>query len=55
MSKKLTFSEKLYIGESIDIRKLDKIKKSLWNAPVLTKIFLITISINPAEQLDIIE
>lgn len=55
MSKKLTFSEKLYIGESIDIRKLDKIKKSLWNTPVLTKIFLITISTNPAEQLDIIE
>lgn len=55
MSKKLTFSEKLYIGESIDIRKLDKIKKSLCNAPVLTKFFLITISTNPAEQLDIIE
>ena len=55
MSKKLTFSEELYIGESIDIGKLDKIKKSLWNTPVLTKIFLITISTNPAEQLDIIE
>ena len=55
MSKKLTFSDKLYIGESIDIQKLDKIKKSLWNTPVLTKFFLITISINPAEQLDIIE
>ena len=55
MSKKLTFSEKLYIGESIDIRKLDKIKMSLWNMPVLVKIFLITISTNPTEQLDIIE
>ena len=55
MSKKLTFSDKLYIGESIDIQKLDKIKKSLWNTPVLTKIFLITISANPTEQLDIIE
>lgn len=54
MSKKLTFSEKLYIGESIDIRKLDKMKKNLCNTPVLTKIFLITISTNPAEQLDII-
>lgn len=54
MSKKLTFSEKLYIGESMDVRKLDKMKKNLCNTPVLTKIFLITISTNPAEQLDII-
>ena len=55
MSKKLTFSENLYIGESINIQKLDKLKKTLVNSPVLAKVFLITISTNPGEQLDIIE
>jgi len=55
MSKKLTFSEELYIGESIDIRKLEKIKKSLCNTPGFAKVFLVTISANPTEQLDIIE
>ena len=55
MSKKLTFKDKLYIGESIDAQKLDKLKRNLCNAPVLTKVFLVTISANPTEQLDIIE
>ena len=55
MSKMLTFSENLYIGEGINIQKLDKLKKTLVNSPVLTKVFLITISTHPAELLDIIE
>jgi len=55
MSKKLTFSENLYIGDGIDKKKLDKLKKNLVHSPVLTKVFLITISANPADQLDIIE
>ena len=55
MSKKLTFSKNLYLGDGINIRKLDKLKMSLKESPVLTKIFLITISANPSDQLDILE
>ena len=55
MGKQLTFSEKLYIGDSINIQKLDKLKTNLTEVPALTKVFLITISTNITEQLDIIE
>ena len=39
----------------MNIQKLDKLKINLTEAPVLTKVFLITISTNPTEQLDILE
>lgn len=55
MNKKLVFSPTLYLGESINIRKLDKLKKNLINNPITTKVFLLTISTNPSEQLDIME
>lgn len=55
MNKKVTFSENLYLGESIDSAKLDKLKKEILKKPALVKAFLITISTNPSEQLDITE
>ncbi len=55
MSKKLTFSENMYLGESMKIQKLDKLKKKLVESPIVTKAFLITISTNIYDQLDIIE
>ena len=55
MAKMLTFSEHLYIGDSIDVQKLDKLKEKLMSSPILTKVFIITISTNPNDQLDIIE
>ena len=55
MSKALTFSNHLYLGEGIKIEKLDKLKNDLINTPIFTKVFLITISANPSDQLDILE
>ena len=55
MSKALTFSNHLYLGEGIKIDKLDKLKKYIIETPIFTKVFLITISTNPTDQLDIIE
>ena len=55
MSKALTFSNHLYLGEGIKCEKLDKLKKDLINAPLFTKVFLITISTSPVDQLDILE
>ena len=55
MSKNLTFSEKLYLSDSIDCRKLDKLKSKLRNTPFLAKVFLITIAMNEKDQLDILE
>jgi len=55
MSKNLTFSKKLYLSDSIDYKKLDKMKKKLLYAPILSKLFLITISTNEQDQLDILE
>jgi len=55
MSKKLTFSANLYLSDSMYSQKMDKLKKRLVERPILTKVFLLTISTNPNEQLDIIE
>ena len=55
MSKNLTFSEKIYLSESIEGRKLDKLKKKLLNFPLLANVYLITISMNENEQLDILD
>lgn len=55
MLKKLTFSEQLYLGESISQQNLDKLKDELLSAPLFTKVFIITLSTNPTELLDILE
>lgn len=53
MAPKLQYHPKLYLGESITESKLDKIKKRLHKQPLLSKVYLITISKNPVDQLDI--
>ena len=53
MGKKLIYHPDLYLGESIRTEKLDKIKKKLERKPLLSGVFLIAISRNPSDQLEI--
>ena len=53
MAIQITYHRKLYLGESIDRKKLDKIKKKLENKPLLSGVFVITIARNPSDQLEI--
>lgn len=53
MAKRLYFSEKLYLGESIKAEKLDKLKKKLSKNPALVSVYVITLSKNPGNQLEI--
>ncbi len=53
MSGKLEYHHRLYLSESISESKLDKIKKRLKKQPLLSNVYLITISCNPSDQLDI--
>ena len=55
MRLKLRYYEELYLGESIDAQKLEKIKKKLETRPLFSGIFVISISRNPSDQLDIYE
>lgn len=54
-NRSVTFHEKLYIGDSIETKKLGKLKKKLQKAPFWAKVFLILPSSNPNDQLDILE
>lgn len=53
MVKKLIYHPDLYTGDSINVKKLDKLKKRLEQKPLLTDVFLITIAQNPQDQLEI--
>ncbi len=53
MSIALKYHPNLYLGDSINVKKLDKIKKKLENKPLLSGVFLITLSRNPSDQLEI--
>lgn len=53
MAGNLEFREKLYLGESIDAKKVDKIKKKLRTKPFLSDVYLIVPAGNPKDQLDI--
>ncbi len=55
MGKKIKYCEKLYLGEGIDEKKLDKLKKRMENKPLLCGSYLIAISENPNNQLDILQ
>lgn len=55
MSIDLTYHPNLYVGESINEKKLDKLKKKLETKPLLSGLFLITLSRNPSDQLEIYE
>lgn len=53
MAVKLDYLPDLYLGEGIDGKKLDKIKKKLEDKPLLSGVFVIAISRNPSDQLEI--
>lgn len=53
MAAKLSYLPDLYLGEGIDGKKLDKIKKKLENKPLLSGVFLVALSRNPSDQLEI--
>ena len=55
MALQLTYQPDLYLGRSIKKKKLDKLKKKLENTPLLSGMFLITISKNPSDQLEIFD
>lgn len=55
MVKRLNFSDRLYLGESIAEKKLDKIKKTLEKNPLLANVYLIVPASNPDDQLDVFD
>ena len=55
MAITLTYHPKLYLGEGIKRKKLDKLKKRLERRPLLSGVVLITLSRNPIDQLEIYE
>lgn len=55
MPERVRYHSKLYLGEGIKEKKLDKIRKKLEERPLLSGVFLIAVSANPSDQLDIFE
>ena len=55
MVQRVCYHSKLYLSEGITEKKLDKIKKKLENKPLLSSVFLIAISANQSDQLDIFD
>lgn len=55
MAKRVCYHSKLYLSEGITEEKLDKIKKKLENKPLLSSVFLVAISANQSDQLDIFD
>ncbi|MCI9338655.1 MAG: hypothetical protein HFH93_14170 [Lachnospiraceae bacterium] len=53
MALGIKYHPNLYLGNGIKKKKLDKIKKKLENRPVFSGVFLICVSRNPHDQLDI--
>ena len=55
MLKNLTYRPNLYLGDSIDETKLDKIIHKLERRPLFSGLYLITLSGNPSDQLELFE
>lgn len=55
MALGICYHPDLYLGEGIKEKKLDKIKKRLETRPLLSGVFLVSISRNAFDQLDIYE
>ena len=53
MERKLNFYPGLYLGESISPDKLDKLKRELKSKPLLSSLYVLTLSQNPSNQLEI--
>lgn len=52
MAKRFLFHNRLYLGESIEEKKLDKIKKRLEKKPLAANVYLIVPAHNPVDQLE---
>jgi len=55
MAKRVRYRSKLYLSEGITRKKLDKIKKKLEKNPLFSGAFLIAVSANPSDQLEIFD
>ncbi len=55
MGEKVVYCDNLYLGSSIDSKKLDKLKKKIVKKPLLCSHYLIAFSNNPSDQLDIMQ
>ncbi len=55
MASAVTYRPELYLGDSINGKKLDKIMKKLEKRPLLSGVFLIAISHSASDQLDILD
>lgn len=55
MSNSVVCRPKLYLGDSINEKKLDKIMKKLKNKPLFSGVYLIAISRSASDQLDIFD
>lgn len=55
MAIALTYHPKLYLGESIPEGKLDKIKRKLEEGSLFSGVYLLTLSRNPSDLLEIYE
>lgn len=55
MLNNLLYRNPLYLGESIDSKKLDKLIRKLEKHPCFSGLFLITLSRNFTDQLDIFD
>ena len=53
MDLELKFHPNLYLGESINVKKLDKIMKKLKSRPLFAGVFVVTLSKNPSDQLEL--
>ena len=53
MALRPIYHPELYLGESIKRKKLDKIKKRLEKKPLFSGVFLITLSRNAYDQLEL--
>jgi len=55
MTLKVVYHPQLYLGESINVEKLDKIKKKLERRPYFSSVFLLASSRSRYDQLEIYE
>ena len=52
MTTRLIFSSRLYLGDGMKGKKLDKIKYRLLYKPLLAKVYILTFARNPKDQLE---
>ena len=52
MDKKFVYAPKLYLGDGIKAKNLDKIKKKLENKPLFANVFLLTFATAESDQLE---